>query len=125
MSGDSGAGSPAEVGLWELLAFGCEMAMLAALAVAGWLLAPSPPLAVALVFGLPALTGLAWGLWLAPRARRRLRGPALTGAKILVFLGTGAALGVAGHPGWGTALATVSVADALVLSHREAAVPRR
>jgi hypothetical protein len=120
MSGDSGAGSPAEVGFWEVLAFGCEMAMLAALAVAGWLLAPSPPLAVSLAFALPALTGLVWGLWLAPRARRRLHGPALTAAKIVVFVATGIALAASGHPAWGAALAAVSVVDAVMLSRREA-----
>ena len=125
MSGDSGAGSPAVVGFWEMLAFGCEMAMLAALAVAGWLLAPSPGAAVGLAFVLPAGTGLAWGIWLAPRARRRPNGPALTAAKILVFVVTGAALAVAGHPGWGAALAATAAADALVLQHRETpAVPK-
>jgi uncharacterized iron-regulated membrane protein len=120
MSGDSGAGSPAAVGFWEVLAFGCEMAMLAALAVAGWLLAPSTPVAVALAFALPAVTGLVWGLWLAPRARRRLHGPALAATKIVVFVATGAALALAGHPGWGVALATVASADAVMLARREA-----
>jgi hypothetical protein len=125
MSGDAGTGSRVEIGFWELLAFGCEMAMLAALVVVGRLLAPSPPLAVALTFGVPAITGLAWGLWLAPRAPHRLRDPALTGTKVVVFIGIGAALGAAGHPGWGTALAAVSVADALMLSRREATTAAR
>jgi hypothetical protein len=120
MSGDSGAGSPAEVGFWEVLAFGCEMAMLAALAVAGWLLAPSTPVAVTLAFALPAVTGLVWGLWLAPRARRRLRGPTLTGAKIVVFVATGTALAVAGHPAWGVALAGIASVDAVMLARRDA-----
>lgn len=125
MSGDSEAGSPAAVGFWEVLAFGCEMAMLAALAVAGWLLAPTPATAVASAFALPALTGLVWGLWLAPRARRRLGGPTLTLAKIVAFLVTGTALAVAGHAGWGATLAAVSVLDALMLSRREALATRR
>jgi len=120
MSVDSGAGSPPTVGFWEVLAFGCEMAMLAALAVVGWLLAPSLPWAITLAFTLPTLTGLVWGLWLAPRARRRLHGLALTAAKIVVFVATGTALAVAGHPWWGVALATVSVVDALMMSRREA-----
>jgi hypothetical protein len=125
MSGDSEAGSPAAVGFWEVLAFGCEMAMLAALAVAGWSLAPTPATAVASAFALPALTGLVWGLWLAPRARRRLHGPALTLAKIVFFLATGTALGAAGHGGWGAGLAAVSVLDALVLSRHEALAGHR
>jgi hypothetical protein len=119
MSGDSGAGSPTEVGFWEVLAFGCELAMLAALALAGWMLAPTVPTAVTMAFALPALTGLIWGLWLAPRARRRLPDPARTGAKILVFLSTGSALAIANHLGWGTMLAAVGVIDAVMLSRRE------
>jgi len=118
MSGDSGAGSPAAVGFWEVLAFCCELAMLAALAISGWLLAPSLQVAIALAFGLPALTGLVWGLWLAPRARRRLHGPSLTAAKLVVFVATGVALAVAGQGGWGAALTTVSVIDALMISRR-------
>lgn len=125
MSGDSGAPSPAAVGFWEVLAFGCEMAMVAALAVIGWTLAPTPGLAVTLAFALPALTGLVWGLWLAPRARRRLRGPSRALTKIAMFVATGVALAVAGHLGWGAALAAVSVVDALVLSRREALAARR
>lgn len=120
MSGDAQVDRPLAVGFWEVLAFGCELAMLAALAVAGWLLAPSPTTAVVLAFALPALTGLVWGMWLAPRARRRLHGPALTSAKIAVYLITGMALAAAGEPAWGAVLAVVSVLDAVVLARRDA-----
>jgi uncharacterized iron-regulated membrane protein len=124
MSGDTGAGSPPVVGFWEVLAFGCELAMLATLALAGWSLAPSSNLAVALAFALPAVTGLGWGIWLAPRARRRLRGPARALTKIVVFLLAGTAFAVAGHPVLAAGLTVVSVGDTLVLSRREALAAR-
>jgi hypothetical protein len=120
MSGDSGAGSLPKIGIGEVLAFGCELAMLAALAVVGWLLAPSRPVAIALAFALPALMGLVWGLWLAPRARHRLQGPLLTGAKVAIFVLTGGALVVAGHAGWGMALAAVGGLNTVMLARRDA-----
>lgn len=118
MSGDAAAGSPAPGRVWEVLAIACELAMLAALAVAGWLLAPSVPVALALAFALPALTGLAWGMWLAPRARHRLHEPALTAAKVSIFLTTGLLLAVAGRPLWGSLLAAGSVASSIMLDRR-------
>jgi hypothetical protein len=118
MSGDAAAGSPASGGVWEVLAVACELAMLAALAVAGWLLAPSVPVALALAFTLPALTGLVWGMWLAPRARHRLREPALTAAKVSIFLITGLLLAAAGQPLWGMLLTAGSVASAVMLDRR-------
>ncbi|MEZ5114786.1 MAG: YrdB family protein [Candidatus Nanopelagicales bacterium] len=88
-----------------------ELATLAALAVAGFTGPGSPVLKVVLGVGLPVLAALAWGRWVAPKATHRLPDPARLVVE-LVVLGSGvAALLLAGHVGWASALAVALVVD--------------
>lgn len=98
-----------QIGVWEGLSFVCELAMLAALAVGGWHLGGSTPSSAAAAVGLPAAAVLVWGLWLAPRAPRRLRGLPLLLAKGAVFVAAGVVLAAAGHPAWAAALLVISL----------------
>lgn len=112
------------VGPWSVLVFVCELAMLAGLAVAGWRLAPAGPMAWALMVALPIAVAMLWGLLLAPRSSKGLKGRAASVGKAVVFVVAGALLAVAGLWPWGLALAVVAVV-ALVLADRETAAPRR
>lgn len=112
------------VGLWAVLVFVCELAMLAGLAVAGWRLAPAGPMAYASAVALPIALAVIWGLLLAPRSSKGLKGRAATIGKIVVFVGTGILLAVTGLWPWGLALVVLAVV-ALLMADREAAAPRR
>jgi hypothetical protein len=101
-----------------VLAFGCELGMLAALAWSGWSLGSPTPVSVALAVVLPLAAATTWGIWCAPNARRRLTGPALTTVKLGLLVGSGVLLAAAGHPVWGGLLAVISLVDTLVLARR-------
>ena len=112
------------VGPWAVLVFVCELAMLAGVAVAGWRLAPAGPMAWALMVALPIAIAVLWGLLLAPRSSKGLKGRAAIVGKAIVFVVAGMLLVVAGLWPWGLALAVVAVA-ALLMAGREAAAPTR
>jgi len=112
------AAGPA-IGFWEVLAFGCELAMLASLAVAGWLGADAPPARIGLAVAMPGLVVAIWAVWMAPTSPRRLPNPARLGAQAALFALTGAALAAVGHPAWGAGVAAISIADVTVLALRE------
>ncbi len=103
--------------------FVCELAMLAGLAVAGWRLALAGPMAYALMVALPIAVAVIWGLFLAPRSTKRLRGRAATIGKIAVFVLSGVFLTLAGLWPWGLALVVVAVL-LLLMADREASGPR-
>lgn len=115
---------PPAVGPWAVLVFVCELAMLAALAVAGWRLAPAGPMAYASAVALPIAVAVVWGLLLAPRAPKGLTGRAATIGKMVVFAVAGLLLALSGPWPWGLALVAVAVA-ALVMADRELAAPTR
>ncbi len=98
-------------GGWEVLAFGCELALLVALAVAGWNAGSGTASRVVLAVALPVILGVGWGRWLAPRSGRRLSGWRLVTAKVALFVVGGIALAGAGHPVWGAVLVVVSLGD--------------
>jgi Protein of unknown function (DUF2568) len=79
------------------LRFVLELAALAGLAEGGDAVAGWPAAAVAVVAG-----AVAWGLWCAPRARRRLAQPARTGVEAAVF-----GLGAAGYAAGGSTLIAI------------------
>jgi hypothetical protein len=83
-----------------------ELCMLAAWAVVGWQVGgPVVVLRVLLAILLPALAATAWGLWVAPRATRRLDDPARFAVEAALFAGAAIGLVLAGWPLWGGLLA--------------------
>jgi hypothetical protein len=112
------------VGTWAALVFVCELAMLPGLAVAGWRIAPAGSMAWALMVALPIAVAVLWGLLLAPRSSKGLKGRGATIGKSVVFLVAGALLAVAGLWPWGLALAVVAVV-ALVMAERKESTARR
>jgi len=109
---------PPAVGPWAVLVFVCELAMLASLAVAGFRLAPPGPMAYALMVALPIAVAVIWGLLLAPRSAKGLRGHAATVGKTVIFVLAGVMLALTGLWPWGLALVVVAVL-ALVMAERE------
>jgi hypothetical protein len=67
--------------------FRCELAMLAALALWG-AQAGGVPVAIAA----PLIAGIVWGVWIAPRARHRLRDPARFAVESVLWLAATLAL---------------------------------
>jgi len=112
------------VGPWAVLVFVCELAMLAGLAVAGFRVVPPGPMAYALMVALPIAVAVIWGLLLAPRSTKGLKGRAATIGKCIVFVVAGLLLAVIGLWPWGLALVVVAVL-ALLMADREAAGRRR
>jgi hypothetical protein len=123
---DSGFPSPHQpqrVGFWDVLAFVCELTMVAAFAVVGWQLSSSVPLQVVLAIVLPVAAAGIWAIWMAPTSARRLANPARLVAQLGLFAVCGAALAIVGHPEWGLLVAVVSAFDFMILAWRE--LPRR
>jgi MFS family permease len=104
---DAGAQS---VGLLQVAVFLDELALLAVLAVAGARLADGTAVRIALAVLLPLLAAVAWGRWLAPRARGRLGHPARLVAKLALIAVASALLAWAGSPWWSAAFLVVSAA---------------
>ncbi|ACQ81788.1 conserved hypothetical protein [Beutenbergia cavernae DSM 12333] len=94
----------------DVLAFVCEMAMLALLSVAGWRLGPTTLLSVVLAVALPGVAILIWSQWMARTSRRRLRRPPRLAAEIALFVAAGATAAAAGLPWWGATFAVVASA---------------
>lgn len=92
-----------------------ELCLVAALAVAG----ASISWWAAIL--LPLLLCVIWGLWIAPKATRRLTDPARLALEIVLFVGGGLALAAAGHRTTAIVLAAASiiVAVGLRVSDRE------
>jgi hypothetical protein len=66
--------------------FAAELALLVALAWAGWYLGGPVVLSVLLAIALPTAAALVWGRWVAPKAARRLADPARLGVEAALFL---------------------------------------
>jgi hypothetical protein len=94
----------------DVLAFVCELAMLAVLALSGWDLGSGGLLSVSLAVFYPALALLLWAVWLAPRASRRLPDPWRLVAQLALFGGSGAFVATAGHVVLGVLFAVVACA---------------
>jgi len=103
------AGRP-RVGLLGVLAFLCELAMIALLAAAGWRLGTSVTTSVALAVGLPVVAVAIWARWMAPASAHRLRrGPRVV-AQTALFVAVGGVCVVAGLVVWGVAFAVAASA---------------
>jgi hypothetical protein len=114
-------GAP-QVGPADVLAFLCELALLALLAVAGWRLGASTalgtPLAVVLALALPGVVVMVWGRWLARTAERRLPQPWRLDVQIALFVAAGLLIAGVGLVWWGVGLALVgTTAFALTRDH--------
>jgi Protein of unknown function (DUF2568) len=79
-----------------------ELALLAVLAVAGARLG-SQATAITLALLLPLASAVLWGLYLAPRASRRLPHPRRLATKLAVMLAASALLAASGATAWGFA----------------------
>lgn len=97
----------------DLLAFGLELAAIAALAWWGFVIGNGVVARVLLGLGAPASFVLVWGRWLAPRADLRLELPWLALTKVALFGAAAIAIFCTGHPRIAAAFAlaaTVSLA---------------
>jgi len=93
------------------LRFVLELCMLVALGIWGFseniVLGIAAPLAAAVV----------WGLWIAPKAKRRLRDPARLAIELLLFGAAAAALAAADHAvSAAVFLAAVALSEVLMLA---------
>ncbi|WP_410595934.1 YrdB family protein [Amycolatopsis sp. lyj-23] len=86
-----------------------ELALLGGLALAGTPLGSGVALAVVDAVLLPAAAAALWGLFVAPRARRRLPEPARFLLEFALFAGAGAVLALVGWLVAGIALAVVGI----------------
>ncbi len=93
---------------WALsLAFILELAMLAAFAVWGASVGSTPLTRILLAVGAPLLAAVVWGLLLAPKSPRRLRGLYYVALKIVLFGLAALGLIAAGQTAAGIVLAAV------------------
>lgn len=83
-----------------LLRFGCELALLAALAYWGASVADGILPSVALGITAPTLAAVAWGLFLSPKRRFQLPVLARTALELTLFGTAIAALFAIGQPVW-------------------------
>ena len=96
------------VGVIGVLAFLCELAMIALLAVAGWRLGTSGWASIGLAVGFCALALGIWARWMAPTSAHRLRRRPRFAAQTALFLTVGAVGVHSGLTAWGVAFAVVA-----------------
>ena len=82
------------------LRFLLELALPVALGVWGFTVGGGTITKVVLGIGAPLASAIAWGLFVAPKAPRRLDDPARFSLELLLWMAGGLALLAAGHPGW-------------------------
>ncbi len=97
-------------GVVDAAAFGCEIAMLVTLAVAGSGLGSNRAVHVVAAIALPLLVAGIWGVWMAPTSSRRLGDPARFVAQVVLFVATAVLAAASGRVVWGIVLAVVSIA---------------
>lgn len=84
-----------------------ELAMLGGLGVAGAHLGGGVVLGIVFAVLLPAAAAALWGMFVAPRARRRLPEPGRFVLEFVLFTVTGVVLWLVGLPVWGVVVAVV------------------
>ena len=84
--------------------FACELAMLVAFAWWGWVI---PGVVAALA------AALVWGIWIAPKARSRLRDPSRLVLELALFAAATAAFVAVGQPVVAAVFAVAAVLTAL------------
>ncbi|MCR6485318.1 YrdB family protein [Amycolatopsis sp. OK19-0408] len=86
-----------------------ELALLGGLALAGTQIGGGVALAIVDAVLLPVVAAAIWGLFIAPRARRRLGEPARFLVEFALFAATGVVLVLVGWVAAGIALAVVGI----------------
>jgi hypothetical protein len=92
-----------------------ELCALWALGYWGWRAADMLLLKIVLAVGAPLAAALVWGMFVAPKATRRLRDPLRLGAEVLVFGSAVAALIGAGRRLLGVVFALVVAANVALM----------
>jgi hypothetical protein len=97
------------------LRFLTELALIVVLALVG--VFASLPLAGRIVIGVaaPVLAMVIWGLWMAPRARRRLQDPLRLAAELVLFAVAAAALALTGPVLAAVVFAVIAMGVAIAL----------
>ena len=101
---------PEQVGPLQIAVFLDELALLAVLGVAGARLGGSAVASTLLAILLPLAAAVAWGLWLAPRAQRRLAHPLRLAAKLALTAVAAGLLAASGPIWWAVAFLVISAA---------------
>jgi Protein of unknown function (DUF2568) len=96
------------VGTLQVVVFLDELALLAALAVAGAQIGGGTLANAARAVAFPLIAAAIWGRWLAPRARSRLAHPARLGTKLALIAVASALLIAADLARWGVIFFLVS-----------------
>lgn len=97
------------------LAFLLELGILAALGYWGFRTSDGLAMQIVLGLGAPLLAAVVWGLWLAPRAQRRLPNLPRLVLKLVIFGVAALALAAAGQPDLAGAFAVVAVINTVLL----------
>jgi hypothetical protein len=98
-----------------------ELAMLVALGWVGGEIGSSWVVRVTLAIAFPLIAAVLWGMFIAPKAPRRLTDPAKLLVEIVLFSAAAGGLAAVGHPVLAVVLAVVFVVNTAVLrpSHAE------
>ena len=104
---------------WGAVAFGSELAALAALAAGGWALTQPTAVRLSAAIGLPLVAAVLWGLFAAPHAVLAVPVVALV-VKGAVFGGAVLALLLTTHPALAGTLAAAAVLGTLLSPAPEA-----
>jgi hypothetical protein len=98
-----------------------ELAMLVALGWVGGEIGSSVVVRVLLAIVFPLVAAVVWGVFVAPKAPRRLTDPAKLLVEIVLFSAAAGGLAVVGHPVLAAVLAVVFAVNTAVLrlSHAE------
>lgn len=91
-----------------------EVALLAGLAIAGARLGDGVAFAILDAVLLPLAAAAVWGMFVAPRARRRLAEPARIIVEVALFGGTGLVLLLSGLPVTGIVIAVAGIGFAIL-----------
>ena len=107
---------------WLTVAFLAELAALAALAVWGWSFPDSTAARLGLAVVVPAVAGVLWGVFAAPRAPVQVLALTLL-VKLVVSGGAVLALFATGHPRMAIALAAAALLSSLLSTPPAGAAP--
>jgi hypothetical protein len=92
-----------------------EIAMLVALGWVGGEIGQSSVVSVLLAIASPLLAAVLWGMFIAPKAPRRLTDPAKLVVELVLFAAAAVGLALVGHPVLAAVLAVLFVVNAAVL----------